>query len=329
MWLKVMHPQFRHRQKYLRLFHTEARSAARLHHTNIVSVFDYGVQEGMCYYAMQYIAGHSLDKILEDVRRLRKRMSKLRPGRRPPWSGDPETYPRSPATFVATPAPRTTRSSRPSQSGSSLEPMSPRSTLREPGLARTRRLHLRDRSPGMKRTMPPLHCRSSPIFRWDGLVLAIACHGDEAANAASPLSQLAEFPVGRIGNPSYGGRENHHAEARRLRRAKRLREHAGGQDPIPGPPRRSPGWPLGHRRPGLRRQARRLSPRHRAIEPDSRSHGQYLDDRLLAWPRSRMGKTSRSSVMRLARCRYVAERPAGSSDGRCDVYAWGRRFTRC
>jgi serine/threonine protein kinase/WD40 repeat protein/tetratricopeptide (TPR) repeat protein len=70
--LKVMHPQFRAREKYLRRFRIEARSAARLHHTNIVSVSDYGVHDGVCYYAMQYIAGHSLDKILADVRRLRQ-----------------------------------------------------------------------------------------------------------------------------------------------------------------------------------------------------------------------------------------------------------------
>ena len=70
--LKVMHPQFRAREKYLRRFRTEARSAARLHHTNIVSVSDYGVHDGVCFYAMQYIAGHSLDKILAEVRRLRE-----------------------------------------------------------------------------------------------------------------------------------------------------------------------------------------------------------------------------------------------------------------
>jgi serine/threonine protein kinase/WD40 repeat protein/tetratricopeptide (TPR) repeat protein len=69
--LKVMHPQFRDREQYARRFRIEARSAARLHHTNIVSVFDYGVHDGVCYYAMQYIAGHSLDKILTDVRQLR------------------------------------------------------------------------------------------------------------------------------------------------------------------------------------------------------------------------------------------------------------------
>jgi serine/threonine protein kinase/WD40 repeat protein/tetratricopeptide (TPR) repeat protein len=69
--LKVMHRQFRSRESYLRRFRTEARSAARLHHTNIVSVFDYGVHDGVCYYAMQYIAGHSLDKILVDIGQIR------------------------------------------------------------------------------------------------------------------------------------------------------------------------------------------------------------------------------------------------------------------
>ena len=55
--LKVIHPRFRADENYLRRFHVEARAAARLHHTNIVSVFDYGEQDGVCYYAMQYIAG--------------------------------------------------------------------------------------------------------------------------------------------------------------------------------------------------------------------------------------------------------------------------------
>ncbi len=74
--LKVMHPRFRASAGYLRRFHNEARSAAQLHHTNIVSVFDYGEHDGVCYYAMQYIAGHSLDQILADVRRLRSNQEK-------------------------------------------------------------------------------------------------------------------------------------------------------------------------------------------------------------------------------------------------------------
>jgi serine/threonine protein kinase/WD40 repeat protein len=69
--LKVMHPRFRSDRAYVRRFETEARSAAKLHHTNIVPVFDYGEQDGVCYYAMQCIVGVGLERVLEDVRRLR------------------------------------------------------------------------------------------------------------------------------------------------------------------------------------------------------------------------------------------------------------------
>ena len=74
--LKVMHPQFRADRAYVRRFQTEARSAAKLHHTNIVPVFDYGQQDGVCYYAMQFIDGVGLERVLEDVRRLRAMASR-------------------------------------------------------------------------------------------------------------------------------------------------------------------------------------------------------------------------------------------------------------
>ena len=74
--LKVMHPRFRADRAYVRRFQTEARSAAKLHHTNIVPVFDYGEQDGVCYYAMQCIVGVGLERVLEDVRRLRAAASR-------------------------------------------------------------------------------------------------------------------------------------------------------------------------------------------------------------------------------------------------------------
>jgi serine/threonine protein kinase/WD40 repeat protein len=52
-------------------FRLEARSVARLHHANIVPVFAVGEHQGVPYYAMQIIAGHSLDAVLDDLRRLR------------------------------------------------------------------------------------------------------------------------------------------------------------------------------------------------------------------------------------------------------------------
>jgi len=74
--LKVMHPRLRADRSYVRRFQTEARSAAKLHHTNIVPVFDYGEQDGVCYYAMQYIDGVGLERVLADVRRLRAAASR-------------------------------------------------------------------------------------------------------------------------------------------------------------------------------------------------------------------------------------------------------------
>jgi serine/threonine protein kinase len=56
---------------HLKRFRREARSAARLHHTNIVPVFDIGECRGIHYYAMQFIQGQGLDEILQELRRLR------------------------------------------------------------------------------------------------------------------------------------------------------------------------------------------------------------------------------------------------------------------
>ena len=56
---------------HLERFRREARAAARLHHTNIVPVFGVGEHEGIHYYAMQFIYGQSLDKVIVELRRLR------------------------------------------------------------------------------------------------------------------------------------------------------------------------------------------------------------------------------------------------------------------
>jgi serine/threonine protein kinase/WD40 repeat protein len=52
-------------------FRLEARSAARLHHTNIVPVFEVGQDGDVCFYAMQFIPGQGLDLVLDELRALR------------------------------------------------------------------------------------------------------------------------------------------------------------------------------------------------------------------------------------------------------------------
>jgi serine/threonine protein kinase/WD40 repeat protein len=71
--LKVLPGQAPVSPTYLERFRREAKAAARLHHTNIVPVFGVGEHDGVHYYAMQYIAGEGLDRVLHDLRRLRGR----------------------------------------------------------------------------------------------------------------------------------------------------------------------------------------------------------------------------------------------------------------
>src|SRR6516165_10706333 len=69
--------------RHLGRFQREARSAAKLHHTNIVPVFGVGEQGGLHYYVMQFIQGLALDVVLDELRRLRKPH-----GKQPPSQGE-------------------------------------------------------------------------------------------------------------------------------------------------------------------------------------------------------------------------------------------------
>jgi serine/threonine protein kinase/WD40 repeat protein/Tfp pilus assembly protein PilF len=65
--------------KLLERFKREARAAARLHHTNIVPVFEAGQDGEICYYAMQFIQGQGLDQVVEELRRLRDHSAQASP----------------------------------------------------------------------------------------------------------------------------------------------------------------------------------------------------------------------------------------------------------
>src|SRR5512141_2344539 len=54
------------RERFLR----EARSAGRLNHPNIVTIFDVGEQDGIAYMAMEVLEGKSLQEILSEPTRL-------------------------------------------------------------------------------------------------------------------------------------------------------------------------------------------------------------------------------------------------------------------
>ena len=56
-------------QKQIARFRNEAQAAAQLHHPNIVPVFAVGEERGVHFYAMQYIAGQSLEEAIRELRK--------------------------------------------------------------------------------------------------------------------------------------------------------------------------------------------------------------------------------------------------------------------
>lgn len=75
--LKVMQSRAEVDSPASKRFHNEARAAARMHHTNIVPVFEVGNDAECLFYAMQLIQGQGLDLVINDLKRLRKAESQL------------------------------------------------------------------------------------------------------------------------------------------------------------------------------------------------------------------------------------------------------------
>ncbi len=69
--LKVVPPHISSDAIALERFRREARAAAKLHHSNIVPMFEVGQDGSACYYAMQFIQGQGLDVVFRELRRLR------------------------------------------------------------------------------------------------------------------------------------------------------------------------------------------------------------------------------------------------------------------
>jgi eukaryotic-like serine/threonine-protein kinase len=71
--LKLLPKQRLRGGQHKRRFEREARAAAKLHHTNIVTVFGVGEHEGQPYYVMQLIRGLGMDQVLDELRKLQFR----------------------------------------------------------------------------------------------------------------------------------------------------------------------------------------------------------------------------------------------------------------
>jgi YD repeat-containing protein len=88
--LKVLPGTFALDPRRVERFRREARATARIHHPNIVPVYEVGESGGSHYYAMEFIDGSPLDQILDREREAAgARGSRSRRARRSPSTPDP------------------------------------------------------------------------------------------------------------------------------------------------------------------------------------------------------------------------------------------------
>lgn len=73
--IKVMHAFLADEEDFLARFQREAKAMASLNHNNIVSVYDFDVQNGMSYIVMEFVSGGTLKNRLEELSHSGSRMS--------------------------------------------------------------------------------------------------------------------------------------------------------------------------------------------------------------------------------------------------------------
>ena len=63
--IKILPEPFGKSDEYTERFHREAQSLARLNHPNIVTIYDYGEANGLCYFVMEFVDGVDLRRMIE------------------------------------------------------------------------------------------------------------------------------------------------------------------------------------------------------------------------------------------------------------------------
>ena len=113
--IKTISPALAAEPDFRRRFQREAQSAAALNHPNIVTIYDFGEEDGLVYMAMELLEGHDLRDLMRSRGVLLRRQAvdhgaAVRRARRSRTRG---------ASSIATSSPGTSTSSRTARSRSS------------------------------------------------------------------------------------------------------------------------------------------------------------------------------------------------------------------
>lgn len=73
--VKRILPQYSENEEFIQMFKEEAKIAVNLNHSNVVSIFDFGMENKQFYLAMEFVEGQNLRQILNHIKKENKHFS--------------------------------------------------------------------------------------------------------------------------------------------------------------------------------------------------------------------------------------------------------------
>lgn len=73
--IKRILPQFSSNEEFVAMFKEEANVAINLNHSNVVSIFDFGVERSQFYLVMDFVEGRNLRQIINELKKVNKSFS--------------------------------------------------------------------------------------------------------------------------------------------------------------------------------------------------------------------------------------------------------------
>ena len=73
--IKRILPQFSSNEDFISMFKEEAKVCINLNHSNVVSIFDFGIEHGQFYLVMDFVEGRNLRQIINELKKTNKSFS--------------------------------------------------------------------------------------------------------------------------------------------------------------------------------------------------------------------------------------------------------------
>lgn len=70
--IKRILPQFSSNQEFIEMFHQEAKVSVNLSHSNVVSIYDFGIEKGQFFIVMEFVEGRNLRQIINELKKINK-----------------------------------------------------------------------------------------------------------------------------------------------------------------------------------------------------------------------------------------------------------------